>query len=179
MTMSYMMTIFMKTLIMLTMIMTIASTLTMSIHPLMLILILVVHTILNLFYMYFMTSMSTYMYMIFISIIGGMMIMFLYFTSMINNYQSKIKMNELLMINFMMVIMLMMMIYIYMSSQSTYNPELCMSPSPIITIFKIYMYPLSLMTVTTIFNLLYCLILTIKMCSSKYTPLRKIKYEKI
>nr|QCG69833.1 NADH dehydrogenase subunit 6 [Andrena hunanensis] len=182
MTMSSMMQVFMLIMIMTTMIMIISSTLTNSIHPLMLILILVIYTILNLFTMYFLTSMSTYMYMIFISIIGGMMIMFLYFTSMINNYPSKIKMNELMMINFTMIVMLLlMMIYMYSSShtmQINLTPKSYMSPYTIM-IFKIYIYPLNLMTVSTILNLLYCLILTIKMCSSKYTPLRKINYEKI
>nr|ALO64828.1 NADH dehydrogenase subunit 6 [Andrena minutula] len=161
------------------MIMVISSTLMNFIHPLMLILILVVYTIMSLMIMFFMTSLSMYMYMIFISIVGGMMIMFLYFTSMISNYPSKIKLSEIVMISYLMIItILTLTVYTYYSP----TPEFYLNNkinTTNIFIYKIYLYPLNLMTTVTIMNLLYCLILTIKMCSSKYLPLRKINYEKI
>nr|ALO64521.1 NADH dehydrogenase subunit 6 [Andrena cineraria] len=170
---------FMMTTILLMMIMIISSILMNFIHPLMLILILVMYTIMNLLLMFFFTSMSMYMYMIFISIVGGMMIMFLYFTSMINNYPSKIKMNESIMIMYLLITLLFTLImYMYMPDHSEFflNNKFNLETT---FIYKIYIYPLSLMTVVTILNLLYCLFLTIKMCSSKYLPLRKINYEKI
>nr|ALO64410.1 NADH dehydrogenase subunit 6 [Andrena labiata] len=149
------------------------------IHPLVLILILVMFTITNLMLMYLSTTLSIYMYMIFISIVGGMMIMFLYFTSMINNYPSKIKMNEIMMMSLLFMIMLFTLLsYMYNSSPLINMPQNELNYM-FIFIYKIYLYPLSLFTIITIMNLLYCLILTIKMCSSKYLPLRKINYEKI
>nr|ALO64852.1 NADH dehydrogenase subunit 6 [Andrena flavipes]UPX88730.1 NADH dehydrogenase subunit 6 [Andrena flavipes] len=169
---------FMALLVLSMMIMVISSTLMNFIHPLMLILILVIYTIMNLLLMFFFTSMSMYMYMIFISIVGGMMIMFLYFTSMINNYPSKIKMNESIMIIYLIIITLLtLFVYAYTPDHSEFylNNKFNMNN---IFIYKIYLYPLSLMTVVTTLNLLYCLYLTIKMCSSKYLPLRKINYEK-
>nr|ALO64772.1 NADH dehydrogenase subunit 6 [Andrena bicolor] len=168
-------------LIFLMMTMIISSILMNFIHPLMYILMLVIYTTMGLIIMYMMTSSSMYLYMIFISIIGGMMIMFLYFTSMINNYPSKIKMNELMMISYLMIISLVvLMVNIFYTSSS--NVTLYLNNnffSSSMFIYKIYMYPLSLITVITIMNLLYCLILTIKVSSSKYSPLRKINYEKI
>nr|ALO64759.1 NADH dehydrogenase subunit 6 [Andrena nigroaenea] len=165
-------------LILLMMIMIISSTLMDFIHPLMLILVLVVYTIMNLLLMFLFTTLSMYMYMIFISIVGGMMIMFLYFTSMINNYPSKIKLNETIMIIYLVVISVFALImYMYTPDHSEFilNNKL---NSANIFIYKIYLYPMSLMTVVTTLNLLYCLYLTIKMCSSKYSPLQKINYEK-
>nr|ALO64590.1 NADH dehydrogenase subunit 6 [Andrena nitida] len=161
-------------LVLLMMIMVISSTLMNLIHPLMLILILVMYTIMNLLLMFIFTTLSMYMYMIFISIVGGMMIMFLYFTSMINNYPSKIKLNETIMITYLIIITLLTLImYMYIPDHSEFilNNKLNMNN---IFIYKIYLYPMSLMTMITTLNLLYCLYLTIKMCSSKYVPLRKI-----
>nr|ALO64534.1 NADH dehydrogenase subunit 6 [Andrena semilaevis] len=161
------------------MIMVISSTLMNFIHPLMLILILVMYTTMNLMIMFLMVSLSMYMYMIFISIVGGMMIMFLYFTSMINNYPSKIKLSEILMIMYLITIMIMVLtfyLYYFPTPEFYLNNKI---NSTSIFIYKIYVYPLNFMTMITIMNLLYCLILTIKMCSSKYLPLRKINYEKI
>nr|ALO64397.1 NADH dehydrogenase subunit 6 [Andrena subopaca] len=164
----------MKLLILMMMIMIISSTLMNFIHPLMLILILVMYTTMNLMVMFIMTSLSMYMYMIFISIVGGMMIMFLYFTSMINNYPSKIKLSETLMIMYLIIITtLTLIIYMYYSPTSEFFLNNKINSSNIF-IYKIYLYPLNFMTMITIMNLLYCLILTIKMCSSKYLPLRKI-----
>nr|ALO64573.1 NADH dehydrogenase subunit 6 [Andrena dorsata] len=164
----------------LVMMMLIISSILMNfIHPLMLILILVMYTIMSLSLTYFLTTLSMYMYMIFISIIGGMMIMFLYFTSMINNYPSKIKLNESIMISYLLIITLLTLIT-FMVTKTYPEPHLNNKFNlENVFIYKIYLFPLSLMTVITILNLLYCLILTIKMCSSKYLPLRKINYEKI
>nr|ALO64487.1 NADH dehydrogenase subunit 6 [Andrena fulva] len=164
----------------LVMIMITSSILVNFIHPLMLILILVVYTIMNLMLMNLMMSLSMYLYMIFISIIGGMMIMFLYFTSMINNCPSKIKLNESIMIIYMIMVMLITLILYILYTPGSMDLYLNNKFNSANTfIYKIYLYPLSLMTIITILNLLYCLILTIKMCSSKYSPLRKITYEKI
>nr|ALO64333.1 NADH dehydrogenase subunit 6 [Andrena chrysosceles] len=166
--------------ILLMMIMVISSTLSNNIHPLMLILILVMFTILSLLVSYFLTFLSMYLYMIFISIVGGMMIMFLYFTSMLNNYPSKIKMNEYMMVMYMFMIMMATIALHLYFSPTTLSIHINNSIThPSMFIYKIYLFPLNLMTMITILNLLYCLILTIKMCSSKYSPLRKINYEKI
>ena len=178
MTISLILKIYSIVLISIIIIIIISSTLINFIHPLILILILVIYTIINLLLIFLLTRLSIYIYIIFISIVGGIIIIFLYFTRIINNYPSKIKINESFIVIFIFIIIGILVINSFSSDHIEFYLNNKFNFNNIL-IYKIYLYPLRIITVLTIFNLLYCLILTIKICSSKYLPLRKINYEKI
>nr|ALO64597.1 NADH dehydrogenase subunit 6 [Lasioglossum minutissimum] len=140
-----------------------------NISPLNLMMTLLMFTLIILIMNYLIIQKTIYCLMIFISMISGNMIMFLYFTSLINNYYNKLfksNMNYLLII---MTIMMMMPIMYYI--MPTFNIKFTQTP---MTIYKIYTYPLYFITFTLILYLLLTLFFSMKICLFKYKPLRKI-----
>lgn len=124
---------------------------------------------------------------LFLIIIRGLLIIFLYFSSLISNEQSKIKPNIILiftlliyLINTIILILqsysynlLSIFIYkykfhenlsIYQFNKFTFN-----------NILNLYEYPINNITILSIFYLLFSLFIIIKICSSKFSSLRKIK----
>nr|ALO64469.1 NADH dehydrogenase subunit 6 [Hylaeus confusus] len=140
-------------------------------HPLNMMIVLITFTTLILMLNNLNSNMSIYSMMIFISMIGGIMIMFLYFVSLINNYKMKINNKEKFLIFSNMLLNLMIMIYLIMMNNPIEEEFLVNNTN----MFMMYIYPYNLLTYMSIMYLLYCLIMIMKMCSMKLKPLRKMK----
>nr|ALO64499.1 NADH dehydrogenase subunit 6 [Lasioglossum pauxillum] len=141
-----------------------------NISPLNLMMILLMFTIIILLMNYLINQKSLYCFMIFISMISGNMIMFLYFTSLINNYYNK-SFKSITNYLFMFKILLILISIIYFLTPTLkmkYNSFTMMS------MFKIYTYPLYFITLMMILYLLLTLLFSMKICLFKYKPLRKI-----
>nr|ALO64420.1 NADH dehydrogenase subunit 6 [Lasioglossum fulvicorne] len=141
-----------------------------NISPLNLMMILLMFTIITLVMNYLINQKPLYLLMIFISMISGNMIMFLYFTSLINNYYNKLF--KFIIINYLFMFMLLILtLLIYY-----FNPNLMMmhNLNSNMIIYKIYTYPLYYITLMMILYLLMTLLFSMKICLFKYKPLRKI-----
>lgn len=125
---------------------------------------------------------------LFLIIIRGLLIIFLYFSRLISNEQSKIKLRILListiiiyLINITMFFFiqlknpsnLFILIYKYKfhENYSTYQ----LNKFTFNNILNLYEYPINNLTILSIFYLLFSLFIIIKICSSKFSSLRKIK----
>lgn len=109
--------------------------------------------------------------MLFISFIGRIIIIFLYFTRIINNQKSKFIQNKKQLYIYICIFLIIIFLLLI-------NPLELININYTFTnkfIYKIYIYPLNLLTILSIIYLLYILILVIKICSNKFIPLRKIK----
>nr|QLI42503.1 NADH dehydrogenase subunit 6 [Colletes gigas] len=147
----------------------------LNLHPLTYIIILIFYILNLLLLINLELNMNIYMYMIFISMIGGLMIMFMYFTSLINNFKMIMFKYELYLILFTFIMMMICMIYSFMN----YNPinylDKITFKGPDNSIILIYMYPYYTFTFISITYLIYCLNLIMKMSLIKFKSLRKIK----
>lgn len=132
---------------------------------------------------------------LFLIIIRGLLIIFLYFSRLISNEQSKIKPNILLI--FIFIIYLINIISLFYLSTSSSNSTFYSSHSSNLLIYKykfneifstyqsnkftfnnilnLYEYPINNITILSIFYLLFSLFIIIKICSSKFISIRKIK----
>lgn len=124
---------------------------------------------------------------LFLIIIRGLLIIFLYFSSLISNEQSKIKPNIILI--FTLLIYLINTIILILQSYSynllfifiykyKFHENLSTYQSNKFTfnnILNLYEYPINNITILSIFYLLFSLFIIIKICSSKFSSLRKIK----
>nr|ALO64456.1 NADH dehydrogenase subunit 6 [Lasioglossum calceatum] len=140
-----------------------------NISPVNLMMILIMFTMITLILNYLINKKPLYCMMIFISMVSGNMIMFLYFTSLINNYYNKsIKsiINYMLLIIFLMFIMLLIYYMMPNLKFKYFNSHM--------TIYKIYTYPLCLSTFMLILYLILTLLFSMKICLFKHKPLRKI-----
>lgn len=119
-------------------------------------------------------------------IIRGLLIIFLYFSRLISNEQFKIKTNLFIFIFITYLINITFLIYqpiitslsniiiykykfhenfsIYQSNKFNFN-----------NILNLYEYPINNLTILSIFYLLFSLFIIIKICSSKFLSIRKIK----
>nr|ALO64890.1 NADH dehydrogenase subunit 6 [Lasioglossum xanthopus] len=142
-----------------------------NISPLNLMMNLFMFTLIMLTMNYLMIQKTLYCFMIFISMISGNMIMFLYFTSLINNYYNKMFKST---INYLMIYFFFtLMIQVYYYNNLNLNTKTMNTPHPLM-IYKIYMFPLYLLTLMLIMYLLMTLFFSMKICLFKYKPLRKI-----
>nr|YP_010872859.1 NADH dehydrogenase subunit 6 [Pheidole pieli]WGV34053.1 NADH dehydrogenase subunit 6 [Pheidole pieli] len=120
-----------------------------------------------------------YSIMLFLIMISGMLIMFLYFTSLISNNQTKFTINLPLMFSFFFNIFIFLLMMKSNSNYLTYNfNETCMSLLLNNNLFNnisyIYSYPYSNITLICIIYLLLTLFTIIKICSIKMSTLRKL-----
>lgn len=135
---------------------------------------------------------------LFLIIIRGLLIIFLYFSRLISNEQSKIKPNLLLFILIIYIINVISLLYL-LNYNISYNLNYTSISSPNLFIFiykykfherftiyqinkstfnnilNLYEYPTNNLTILSIFYLLFSLFIIIKICSSKSSSLRKIK----
>nr|ALO64691.1 NADH dehydrogenase subunit 6 [Halictus rubicundus] len=142
-----------------------------NISPLNFMMSLILFTLIYLILNYLITQKSLYCFMIFISMISGNMIMFLYFTSLINNYYNKSFKSNLNFIWFMMIMLIFITFFYYFFN---YSINIKLKTSNSLFIYKTYTYPLYKVTFLMIFYLLITLLFSMKICLSKYKPLRKI-----
>nr|YP_009256122.1 NADH dehydrogenase subunit 6 [Rediviva intermixta]AKS40065.1 NADH dehydrogenase subunit 6 [Rediviva intermixta] len=143
-----------------------------NIHPLNYMMLLVIFTFLMVLMNYCFMGKILYSMIIMITITGGVMVMFLYFSSLINNEKSLTNKFEFNM--FIAVMVMFLIIMLFFSNKMNWYMYLNNNNNNIVYMYMIYMKPYYIATMICMFNLLYCLILTIKSCSNKYLPLRKL-----
>lgn len=152
-------------------------------HPIYLIILLIFYSLITCFLMSMWRSNFIYSIIIFLIIISGILIIFLYFSSLISNEQNKISWRPYLLSN--LILNFILLIFIYSKKYSYIYPSLSTSLniSPLhnsnltpqfLNIIKIFIYPNNYITLISIFYLLTSLFIIIKICSLKSSSLRKI-----
>lgn len=147
-------------------------------HPIYIIILIITYNIITCILL----SKHSYRYIFsiifFLIIIRGLLIIFLYFTSLISNEQTKFKFNLFItiriFINFILIIILNKS-FNYIWYYSIEINKLYNINTPLFhNIFKIYNYPFNNITLLCILYLLTTLIIIIKICTIKSSSLRKL-----
>lgn len=158
---------------------------TNSIHPIHFIILLIFYSIITCILMSIWKFTYIYSIIIFLIIIRGLLIIFIYFARLVSNEQSKIIWNILLLTNLSLnSIFFLWFINLPPQSNLTFIPYSTIDIIPILkiniilfqNITKIYIYPYFNLTLIRIFYLLISLFLVIKITSIKSSSLRKIHY---
>nr|UEK75921.1 cytochrome b [Meranoplus bicolor] len=158
-----------------------------NIHPIYMILLIMIYTITITLIMSMWSPTYIFSIMLFLIMISGLLIMFLYFASLISNEKSKIKIfHWTLMIFLMNFSLIIYAIYTLNPTSTPMMPHsmyplfmtkysfLNTNPQPFMNISLIYMYPWNYITLLSMFFLLVTLFSIIKICSKKSFSLRKI-----
>nr|ALD88453.1 NADH dehydrogenase subunit 6 [Megachile sculpturalis] len=146
-----------------------------QIHPIIYMMNFIMYTFIMMYFIYMNTYKSLYLLLIMISIIGGILIMFNYFLSLINNEKSKMNyMNTWLLWYFLLSMMFLFFFNYYSENKNMIMIHWPNLMNQNILIYKIYIYPMYYMTILMILMLLMMLIMSFKMCTFKYLPLRKM-----
>nr|QNO34139.1 NADH dehydrogenase subunit 6 [Osmia pedicornis] len=146
-----------------------------SLHPITILFNFIMFTLSSSMLIFLNSNNSLYSFMIMISLIGGMMIMFNYFISLINNENSKMKFFELIIsINFFFISFIMIIYFMYWMPIFFFMENMILNKWSL-KIQNIYFYPMNYLTIMMILFLLICLTLSFKMSTIKMIPLRKIK----
>nr|UZG66091.1 NADH dehydrogenase subunit 6 [Abscondita terminalis] len=144
-------------------------------HPLSMGMILLTQTLMIAAWTGFMSMYFWYSYILFIVMVGGMLILFIYMTSVASN-------EKYLYSNLMTIIMIMMfMALIYLKKHQLFilmnsmNYDLMMKNNMTFkkSLNKFIMYPMMIMSLTIIIYLLIALIAVSKITNMKSGPLRK------
>nr|YP_010014999.1 NADH dehydrogenase subunit 6 [Crematogaster teranishii]QOI14042.1 NADH dehydrogenase subunit 6 [Crematogaster teranishii] len=154
-------------------------------HPIYLIILLIWYSLLTCFLMSIWSTNFMYSIILFMIMISGLLIIFLYFSSLISNEQNKIMpWNPFLLISFMLNFIIMFILffifshYLFLNSNSyslISSPMFISLSSPLFSnIIKIFNYPNNILTLISMFYLLIALFTIIKICSLKSSSLRKI-----
>lgn len=158
---------------------------TNSIHPIHFIILLIFYSIITCIIISIWKFTYIYSIIIFLIIIRGLLIIFIYFARLVSNEQSKTTWNILLLINLSLnLIFFLWLINLPPQSNLTFIPYTTIEITsifkiniiPFQNITKIYIYPYFNLTLIRIFYLLISLFLIIKITSIKTSPLRKIHY---
>nr|AYQ18980.1 NADH dehydrogenase subunit 6 [Scymninae sp. 4 ACP-2013] len=160
------------------MIMTSMSILFMN-HPLSMGFLILMHTILTCLNMGSFSMNFWYSYILILIMIGGLLVLFIYMTSIASNEKFKINIMMLifLMLIFMIIIYLMMkmnpkMMELLMKNNFTFkmNNEQYFFYS----MSKYYNYPFNKLMIFSILYLLISMIISVKICKIKSGPLRQL-----
>nr|QEJ81495.1 NADH dehydrogenase subunit 6 [Luciola sp. FM23] len=146
-------------------------------HPLSMGMILLIQTLLIAMWTGFLSMNFWYSYILFIVMVGGMLILFIYMTSVASN--EKFSYSKILLT--FMIIMLMMSIMLmikdqFFSSLNSSNLEMMNMKSKYLfklSLNKFYMFPMMLISLSVIIYLLIALIAVVKITNLKSGPLRK------
>nr|UYC28892.1 NADH dehydrogenase subunit 6 [Medeopteryx sp.] len=145
-------------------------------HPLSMGMILLIQTLLISMWTGFMSMNFWYSYILFIVMVGGMLILFIYMTSVASNEKfSFSKMNMIITTMSLIIISLTMMDKIY-NVMNSMNLDLMMNMNLIsfkLSLNKFIMYPMMMMSLTLIIYLLITLIAVSKITNIQSGPLRK------
>jgi len=144
---------------------------------------LIIHSLLTFTILSLWSKNYIYSIIIFLTLIRGLLIIFLYFTSLIsnikNNFTIKLPILLIILINiyiFIATIKSNKYFHLYFKNSYLYNNNLPLNINKKIfeNIYLIYKYPHSNLTLICIIFLLLAILLIIKICSIKYAALRKI-----
>nr|ALO77538.1 NADH deshydrogenase subunit 6 [Ciidae sp. GENSP01] len=152
--------------------MTISMILFLLTHPLSLGLALLIQTTLSSLLIAFISPSSWYSYMLFIVMIGGMMVLFIYMTSIASNEKFLMNTTIIILATSTMVITLIMLTKMNFAppmNKSSFNEEL------LVNLFnKWWSNPLNLTSSFLFMYLLMAMIATIKITSFNNGPLRQL-----
>lgn len=152
-----------------------------NLHPTPLILSLIFYTILICLNISIWSYNFIYSIMLFLIIIRGILIIFLYFSSLISNEQNKFSINNYIIIRFLIniiILIYLLIIYFKFNYIKYFSKEILsiniINLPPFINIIIIYKYPYNNFTLLCILYLLISLFTIIKICSIKSASLRKL-----
>lgn len=156
-------------------------------HPLILISILIILLIISSLNIRLYINNHWFSFIIFIIIVGGIIVIFLYFIRFINNIKTSIKWNLLkfIPIKFFFIIIITIIIINkinYSNWLFNFNEIIPLNKIinfNILNLNYIFLYPKNLSTLLAIFYLLISLTIIVKICLIKKLTLRKFNYEKI
>lgn len=152
-------------------------------HPINIIIILLIYRIIICLNLSLWKSNFLYSIILFLIIIRGLLIIFLYFSSLISNEKFNLKINKFLIFIFILNII----IFFYLNNQlnfiNLFLKKFNFNETKNLTklneinfqnILNLYEYPFNNLTILSIFYLLISLFTIIKICSSKSISIRKI-----
>lgn len=152
-----------------------------STHPVILIILIIIYTILISLLISTWSYNFIYSIILFLIIIRGLLIIFLYFSRLISNEQNKISIKPIIFINLIINILIIIIILlkinfiIFIPYNSIENNSISNLNSNLYeNILKIYFYPYTNLLIICLFYLLISLFSIIKISSIKSSPLRKI-----
>lgn len=150
-------------------------------HPIIIIIILFILSCLICLNMSLWKSNYIYSIILFLIIIRGLLIIFLYFSSLISNEQINLKFNNFLLNSFTLNFLILLIFFInsiYLISINQNFSEInslnLLNKKIFQNILNLYEYPVNNLTIITILYLLLSLFIIIKICSQKSLSLRKI-----
>nr|YP_010341324.1 NADH dehydrogenase subunit 6 [Stenamma muralla]UNZ99584.1 NADH dehydrogenase subunit 6 [Stenamma muralla] len=156
-----------------------------SLHPMYMILLLIIYTMIICMIMSMWTFNYIYSIITFLMMISGMLIIFLYFSSLISNEQNKPSLSASLIFNLMLNILMIIYLLtpIFTAPVNLINMDMNMDLLPLYmtnlssftNVFTIYSHPSNTITILSIFYLLLALLIVIKLSNVKTSSLRKIK----
>nr|AML26329.1 NADH dehydrogenase subunit 6 [Hydrophilidae sp. BMNH 1274336] len=118
------------------------------------------------------TNNFWFSYILFMIMVGGMLVLFIYMTSIASN--EKFKFSKIMMVNFIMI-MSLIMLYSMLSDSLIYEySELFNYQTLNLNLNKYINYPYNIITIMMIMYLLMTLIVVVKISKIKYGPLRQM-----
>lgn len=151
-------------------------------HPIIIIIIILIYTSITCLNISLWKPNYILSIFLFLIIIRGLLIIFLYFSRLISNVEFKIRLNPLIITPFLINSILLfyllktnsLNLFIYKYKFHENLPILQTNKITFNYILNLYEYPLNNLTILSIFYLLFALFIIIKICSSKSSSLRKI-----
>lgn len=149
------------------------------IHPIYILILIIIYRRIICFIISSWSYNFIYSIILFLIIIRGILIIFLYFSRLISNDQIKFKINLPLLIRFFLNIIILLYLTKYLNYTITYNfNEILISyqinNNTFNNIIHIFSYPYRNITIICILYLLLTLFTIIKICSIKTSTLRKL-----
>lgn len=149
-----------------------------SLHPIFTLILIIIYRRIICFIISIWSNNYIYSIILFLIIVRGILIIFLYFSRLISNEQTKIQFNIPLILRFFLNVIF----FLYLSTYFIYPNYLFNEVFNIFllnihsfnNIFHIYSYPYSNITIICILYLLLTLFTIIKICSLKTSTLRKL-----
>nr|ALO77069.1 NADH deshydrogenase subunit 6 [Priacma serrata] len=155
----------------------------LSTHPLSMGLTLLIQVLLTSMLMMLMTSYSWFSYILFLIMVGGMLVLFIYMTSLASNEMFTLSKKMIILTTMMMVIIILMWTMEFTETSSATigsttdtnkMTELwLMKNDKFLSLNKMFNTPTSMMMITLASYLFLTLIATVKITSNKSGPLRQ------
>nr|QLY90107.1 NADH dehydrogenase subunit 6 [Micromorphus albipes] len=152
-------------------------------HPLAMGLMLLLQTLLICLTTGLMSKSFWFSYILFLVFLGGMLVLFIYVTSLASNemFSMSMKMTWFIMIMYLMIFLILMMTDLNMFNLINENSEIksmldstIMMKENTMTLNKIYNFPSNMMTIILMNYLLLTLIAVVKITNVFYGPLRQM-----
>nr|QTC08172.1 NADH dehydrogenase subunit 6 [Parachauliodes japonicus] len=148
-------------------------------HPLAMGLILLIQTIFISLITGYMMQTFWFSYILFLIMLGGMLVLFIYMTSLASNELFSFSMKSLLM-NSMIMTTILMMLYIYTPYLNWLNLDMnksgttLINPENNIELLKLYNFPTMNLTLMLVIYLFLTLIIVVKITNINQGPLRQL-----